>query len=128
MNGNFLAATDDASAATAVYLEAVEGGSFLYFMDGETKTYIEIYEYTAGKVGVHLTTEPVNPFVPNEELGVLTVHLLDTEYYLGTYKTFETFSASKISFISGDNAANVGVSQFPAQLVAFGEAVTAPEA
>ena len=128
MNGNFLAATDDASAATAVYLEAVEGGSFLYFMDGETKTYIEIYEYTAGKVGVHLTTEPVNPFVPNEELGVLTVHLLDTEYYLGTYKTFNTFSASKISYISGDNAANVGVSQFPAQLVAFGEAVTAPEA
>ena len=43
--------------------------------------------------------------------------MLDTDYYLGTYKTFETISASKTTYITGDNAANVGVSQFVARLV-----------
>ena len=37
----------------------------------------------------------------------------ETDYYLGTYNTFNTISASKTSYI---NAENTGVSQFPAVL------------
>ena len=36
-----------------------------------------------------------------------------TDYYLGTYSTFNTISASKLSYISAENT---GVSQFPASL------------
>ncbi|MBQ3020589.1 MAG: hypothetical protein IJD77_08420, partial [Clostridia bacterium] len=41
-----------------------------------------------------------------------------TDYYLGTYSTFNTVSASKTSYI---NAENTGVEQFPLELVAKDE-------
>ena len=39
----YLATTDDAQLATDVYLEQVSGGYNLYFMNGNTKTYINIF-------------------------------------------------------------------------------------
>ena len=36
------------------------------------------------------------------------------DYYLGTYNTFNTISASEVSFITGDNLGKIGVSQFVA--------------
>jgi hypothetical protein len=44
-----------------------------------------------------------------------------TKYYIGTYSTYTTLSASKFSYI---NAENTGVSQFPVELVAVGGSVT----
>ena len=117
MSGNYFATTDRISKAVDVYLEAVtdvENAYRIYFMDGDTKTYLEIYEYTAGKVGVHLTTTPTTYYTYSAEAKTYVVNIADTDYYLGTYKTFNTISASKASFITGDNAANVGVSQFVA--------------
>jgi len=35
-------------------------------------------------------------------------------YYTGTYNTYDTLSASETKYITGSNAANVGVSQFVA--------------
>ena len=95
-------------------------------MDGETKTYIEIYEYQAGKVGVHLTTEtPTNKYTVNADLGILISNVAGNDYYLGTYDkitdgvvtaSYTTMSASKLSYITGENASKIGVSQFPAYL------------
>lgn len=116
MSGNYLGTTDKVEKAADLFAEETEGGYFAYFMDGDTKTYVEVYEYTAGKVGVHLTTEPTVPFVWSTDAQVPVVKLLDTEYYLGTYKTYDTISASKTSYITGDNAANVGISQFPGHI------------
>ena len=49
----------------------------------------------------------VVPFLTDERLA-------GGDYYLGTYKTYNTISASKTSYI---NAENKGVSQFPCDMV-----------
>lgn len=117
MSGNYFATTDKADKATDVYIEDVTGGFRLYFLDGTTKTYLDIYEYTAGKVGVQLTTTPVAVYTWDATLNILVANVIGADYYLGTYKTYDTISASKTTYITGENAANVGVSQFVAQLV-----------
>ncbi len=117
MNGTYLATTTSAAAAADVFVEAVEGGYRLYFMAGDAKTYIDVYEYKEGKAGVRLTTEPTATFVWNEELHIFTTNVAGADRYLGTYGTYNTISASATSYITGDNAAKIGVSQFPAQLV-----------
>ena len=114
MSGNYLATTEDPTKAADVTIEEVEGGVRLFFMDGETKTYIDIHEYTEGKAGVRLTAEPSATFVWNEECGVFTAEVAGAHRYLGTYNTYNTMSASEIKYIAGENLAKVGVSQFPA--------------
>ena len=114
MSGNYLATTDKISKAVDVFAETVEGGFRFYFMDGETKKYIDIYEYTAGKVGVQITDNPTCTFTLDATLKVFTATVAGKAYYLGTYKTYNTISASDVSYISGENASKIGVSQFPA--------------
>ena len=114
MSGNYLATSDDASKGVDVTIEEVEGGFRFSFMDGETKLYIDVHEYAEGKAGVRLTAEPTAVFVWNEECGVFTANVAGADRYLGTYNTYNTMSASEIKYISGDNAAKVGISQFPA--------------
>ena len=120
MDGNFLATTEDINAATDVYIEEVTGGYRFYFLNGQTKNYIDIYEYTSGKAGVRLTTTPSAVFVYNEELGVYTANVAGADRYLGTYNSYSTISASDIKYISGSNAANVGVTQFVAKFISVG--------
>ena len=128
MSGNYLATTEDAVAAEDVYVEAVEGGYRLYFFAGETKTYIDIHEYKEGKAGIRLTTEPTATFVWNEELHLFTTNVAGEDRYLGTYNTFNTISASATSYITGDNASKIGVSQFPAYLYTIEYTRTVAEA
>jgi len=96
-----------------VTIEEVEGGFRFYFMDGETKTYIDVNEYATGKAGVRLTTEPTATFVWNEECGVFTANVAGADRYLGTYNTYNTISASEIKYIAGEKLADIGVKQFP---------------
>jgi len=114
MSGNYLATTENGAAAADMTIEAVEGGFRFYFMDGETKTYIDIHEYTEGKAGIRLTTEPTAVFVWNEECGVFTAEVAGAPRYLGTYSTYNTMSASDIKYIAGENVGKIGISQFPA--------------
>ncbi|MBQ0125310.1 MAG: hypothetical protein KBS59_03180, partial [Clostridiales bacterium] len=120
MSGNYLATSQSVSEAVNVFVEEVEGGYRFYFLDGETKNYVEIYEYTAGKAGVHITTEPTTVFTWNDEAKTFFAHVADDDRYLGTYSTYNTISASSISYITGDNASKVGISQFPAHLAIIG--------
>ena len=50
----------------------------------------------------------------NAEAKVFTFEVSDVAYYLGTYNSFNTISASEITRITGEKASDVGVSQFPA--------------
>lgn len=129
MSGYYLGTTTDASKAANVYLETVEGGYKLYFKNAEgKKQYIEIYTYlndnNETKVGVHITDEATNIYTWNAELKVLVSNVNGDDYYLGTYYleskdiTYETMSASKLSYISGDNASKIGDTQYPAYLYA----------
>ncbi len=114
MNGNYLASTDKPSKATDVYLETSGDGYRMYFLKDGVKNYIDIYEYTAGKAGVRITTEPSAVYKYDTTLNTLIANVASDDRYIGTYKTYETFSASSTSYITGDNAKNIGETQFPA--------------
>ncbi len=118
----YLSSTDKLSKAVDVYLEAVEGGYKLYFMNGEEKTYIEIGENAEGKTAAQLKAETDVVAVWNADAKTLFTTVNSTDYYLGTYKTYTTFSVSKTDYITGDKAADIDISQFPSRLVLITEA------
>ena len=114
MSGNYLATTNDIAASVNVNVEEIEGGYALTFNADGAKKYINIYDRGEGKAGVKIADEAINPFVWAADLNTFVVDIAGTNYYLGTYNTYNTISASDVKYISGDNAAKVGVSQFPA--------------
>ncbi|MBQ6832215.1 MAG: hypothetical protein IJO28_06210 [Oscillospiraceae bacterium] len=131
-----LATTTNVEEAVDVYLEEVSGGYLLYFT-GTTKTYIRVYERTDGNAGYgkgsleFVTSAPAEVLTVDAATGTLVYTAdADNSYYMGTYSTFVTFSVSNTSYITGNNAGNVDVSQFPARLEEVGgnEAPTEPEA
>ena len=123
MDGYYLATSTNAADAAKVYVENHEEGLRMYVLVDGVKNYVEIYEYENNgqmKGGVHMTTEPTTFFVFNEDAQTYVTDLGETGiFYLGTYKTYSTVSASNISYITGESAANVGVSQFPIEWVEF---------
>ena len=113
MNGYYYNGNTDASAAVALTVEAADGGIRFSFMDGNVKKYLDVVK-SGSYINVIITETPTAVFTYNTEATTYVVNIEGTDYYLGTYKTYKTFSASKISYITGDNAAKVGVEQFPA--------------
>ena len=106
--GKYLATSRDASDAVVVNVEAEGEGYRLSFMDGENKTYIEIVD---GKAALNPEIKG-NVWSFNNEARTFVTVSGDNEYYLGCYKTYDTFSASKTSYILSDTSV-IGVSQFP---------------
>ena len=103
MDGNFLATSYNVAEAVTVYVEIVHPsmnpmGYNLYFMDGETKTYISVNEYKSGnkyKASVTLTTEaPATYFVWNDQYDILVAKGENADFFLGTYNNYATISAS----------------------------------
>jgi len=119
-----LGATDNADEAVDVYLEEADGGYRLYFMDGESKVYIRIYERIDDAPGYGKGSLELVDYPPEELLSVdsITGTLFyiapsgKNSYYMGTYGSYSTFSISNTSYITGENAGKVGISQFPAKL------------
>ena len=119
-NGNKayqLATTEAAASAVSVTLEAVDGvaNAFrLYFMNGQTKTYIEMINYNNGASLQLTTTQPTTYFVIDADTGVAYSLVGTMKMYLGTYGTNTYVSASNAdTYVLGDKATNIGVSQFP---------------
>ncbi len=116
---HFLGTTENVDEAVAVYVEVVDGGYKMYFMDGETKTYFALETYKNSKgydtVGMTFATDADNAavFTWNTELNIFVSNYNNTDYYMGSYKDFATISVSKTTFI---NAENADVSQFRAVL------------
>ncbi|MBO7304642.1 MAG: hypothetical protein J6V09_05410 [Clostridia bacterium] len=115
MSGEYLGTTEDPSVSPDVFSEEAEGGYRLYFMDGTTKTYIQIYKNSNDKIRPQLTTEPSMVFTYDDTIKVFFATIDETQYYLGTYDTWTTFSASKASYITGSNASKIDSEQFPAK-------------
>ena len=116
MNGYYLATSTNAAAAAKVTAEAVEGGMRFYFDKAGVKTYIDIIprEDNPAKVNVVLTEAPTAVFTWDAERKVYTAAVGESTWYLGTYNTYNTISASDVSYI--EDVTKIGVSQFPAQL------------
>ncbi len=118
----YLATSTNVADAIDVKLETADGGYYLYFMNGDVKTYIRVYQRTAGNPGEGkgslelATAAPSEVFTFDETVKTLFyAYDSDNAYYMGTYGTYTNISASNTSYITGDNAANVDVSQFPAR-------------
>ena len=117
-SSEYLATSDKANkAADFTLAKGANEGEFVLKV-GEK--FVEIYENASKKVRVRLADTSSAAWKWNTECGLFTMTLSgcaetdnDGEYYLGTYKTYNTISASKTSYITGDNAKNVGVTQFP---------------
>ncbi|MBR0445692.1 MAG: hypothetical protein IIX23_00180 [Oscillospiraceae bacterium] len=123
-----LETTNDASKAVDVYLEAVDGGYRLYFMKDGVKTYIRVYHRTDGDPGygkgsLELVTTAPSELMIYDETAKTLIYDYDgnNAYYMGTYGTFFTFSVSNTSYITGDKASNVDVTQFPARFYTISE-------
>ncbi len=117
--------TEDVADAARFVVTAVEGG-YTITTDGK---YVELV-LSGTYTNLALVDEATSVWVWNENLGVLTYTFNNKVYYIGTYSTQNsdgswynrsTFSVSETYRISGDNAVNVGVTQFPATLVSISE-------
>ncbi len=99
-SGAFLATTENPDEAVEIYVEKVTGGYRMYFMDGETKTYIDTVERDGTKSSPKLTTEPTATYVWDETYGIFTCKLKENTFYFGTYASYDTISTSSTYFIS----------------------------
>lgn len=144
MDGFYLATTEDATAAVDVYFEdAGEGAIRLYFMDGNLKTYISVYEgaKTDGTPTATLTLVPQQDraitwkYIPAIRGFACTIKIGGTAdnhedgdaktFYIGTYNTYKTFSLSETSYVLNDDGttkSGFDVSNFVAH---FGTSVDA---
>ena len=109
VSGRYLVTTEYYNEAVTIYVEKVEGGYKFYYLNGETKNYIEVYNNESGKLSVQYSANG-SVFVYNATVNAWVTTFEGAEYYIGTYSTFNTLSASKLSYITAENT---GVSQFP---------------
>ncbi len=123
-----LESSDDVSKAVDVYLEEANGGYRLYFMKDGVKTYIRVFHYTDGNPGygkgsLEFVTSAPSEVMTYDETANTLVYDYDgnNAYYMGTYGSYFTFSVSNTSFITGDKASTVDVSQFPARFYTVSE-------
>lgn len=126
-SGNYLTTSVDVAASVAVYVEATDvvGKYKLYFMNGETKTYITINSSQKADLVTDATSAVA--FTYSIENNGTTYNcwyatIGSENYYLGTYTlgstNYTTIGASKTSYLWGDNAAT----QYPAIFMTVEEA------
>lgn len=129
MSSSYLAMTENAEEAVDVYVETVTGGYRLYFMDGQTKTYIEVALRSGktDKADPKLVTEPTCVYTYNEELNIYVTRLGNVEFFLGSYSNYDTISASALYYITGDKAADADETQFLARLYSEENLPTVPQ-
>ena len=112
-NQYYLATSEDVADAVDVFIENVTGGVRFYFMDGTTKTYIDVVlRDDVTKANIVLTATPAAVFTYNAKYNNYVATLGENTFYLGTYGTHTTVSVSNTTYI---NDTNVDVSQYPAR-------------
>ncbi|MBO5111116.1 MAG: hypothetical protein J6D21_10435 [Clostridia bacterium] len=120
VTGKYLSTVADPSRATDVFYKQVEGGFRLWFMDGYMKKYVDVFVNDDGTVQAGISLFPTAVFNIDQATGAIIATLNGSTYWLGTYNNYSTIGASSVNYITGSNASNLHVSQFPAQLVTLG--------
>ena len=119
----YLTTTTDFSKALDVTAEAANGGfKFSVKIDG-AKKYIDLFLNADNKPALRYADSTNCAFKYNKETFAWEATAGEETYYLGTYGTFETVSASKTSYINKDNTRK---EQFPLELVTKTVTVTPP--
>ena len=111
-SSEYLVTSDKYAKAADVTLAAVDGGYTIKVGD----KFLEIYKNSNNKIRAKLSDTATGAWKWNAELKLFTWNVDGKDYYLGTYNTFNTISTSEVSYISGDKANKIGVSQFVALL------------
>ena len=119
MSGYYLATSANPFDAIDVFVEDVEGGQRIFFTSAEgVKTYIDVVprgEDQPGKVNVVLTEAPTCVYTWDAERKTFVTNTVaDNVWYLGCYSSYNTISASNVSYI--EDVTKIGDSQFPAGL------------
>ena len=149
LSGYYGETTEDRAATVQFYVEVAEGGYYLYYLTGETKTYLNAVA-SGSYVNLSYDTTASSVWTMNETYNTL-VTLVGTEsYYVGAYGTYVTLSASKLSYASTSYVSNLyeveklsfdpettsfdvvfnsnGGSEVATQSVLYGQLAQAPEA
>ena len=113
VSGRYLATTTDVAAAVTVYAEAVEGGYKFYILVEDAKQYITIYNNEESKLSVKYDAAGTTVFNYDGSVNGWFGTFNDALYWIGTYSTYETASASGASYLKPDNT---GISQFPLEI------------
>ena len=127
-NTYYFGTSEEIADMVDVYLEAATGGYYIYFMNGSTKTYLNVIprsnDPTKTNIVMQTLAENATPsvYVLNTEHKYVKTACANDEWYLGTYGTNKTISASKTSYIS--DTSTIGVSQFVAWFATVGEGTT----
>ena len=124
MSGKYLAATEDFAQAADAKLEAANGGGYFLKLGAKyvTLTGSISGKYVKAAVSLEDTATTVFTIGSHHELCAVVSASDDSgtkedTFYLGTYGSYTTISASAISYISGANEVKIDDSQFPARLV-----------
>lgn len=118
-SGHYLATSDKAEEGVDVTVHEVTGGYTLSFViDGATK-YVDITE-SGDYVNASIVDEPTSPLQFNKEYYTFIKYIESkkTDYYIGTYGTYNTISASTISYAA---------TSFPCVLTDISKMPAAPE-
>lgn len=107
VSGRYLATTVEPAEAVDVYAEKAEGGYKFYIYVDNVKNYINIYMNDSNKVSVNYAADSTCVYAYNADSNCWYTTVADAEYYLGTYNTFDTVSASATSYISADNTGGI---------------------
>lgn len=111
MSGYYLATATEATGAAELTITKDKDGNG-YIIKVGTK-FLEIVKNDTHINAVMNDTQTEGAFWHwRADLNTFTMTVDGTEYYLGTYNTFNTISPSAISYITGDNASKVGTDQF----------------
>ena len=110
VSGRYLTTTEDASKAITLYAEKVDGGFKFYILVDGAKQYVNLYNNAESKLSVNYDANGTSVFAYNALVNAWVTEFDGTEYYLGTYNTYNTISASKLSYITAENT---GKEQFP---------------
>jgi len=96
----YFATTEDIAEAIDLYFEKVDGGYNIYFKTGETKNYLSVVN-DGSHINVKFDQGPA-VFTYDETLNTMVIEVATVgtkeggTMYLGTYGTFNTFSASTV--------------------------------
>ena len=133
-SGKYMATSTNSADAVDVYLEQVEGKvgeAYLYFMDGDVKTYITMEAYKPAdknyyNADVVLTTDvPSLTYTWDETLQTIVCNTGDGgNFCFGTHGTYNTISCTAEYYYSGNNAANVDQTQFIGRFYTVDESET----
>ena len=124
MDGYYYASTENVEDAVDVYFEAAGEDYRVYFVKGGVKYYLEIVQ-SGNYNNVVFTANPTKTLKWNPEIASVTCYVGSSDHYFGSYRSYTTFSASKISFVTGSNASDMDVSSFVAHFYEVG--VQTPE-